>query len=857
MKEGDVPPPAPGHHTSATAEGLERVTLPITGMSCAACAARIERVLGSQEGVRKASVNFASHRATVEYDPHRLNTRELVQRIREAGYGTAGTSQARFYVNDSECMNCTTPMLEQAVASVPGVLHGVYNPAAQQLIVEYVPQVAHLDAVRQAIESTGYRVRELPPQPGDARAAPPPPEGSGEQASGAVGRDWEQEAREQEYREITRRFLVALVLGAPVVAIGMLHLDFPGNHWLQLALTTPVLCYAAAPFFRGAWGALKHRAADMNTLIALGTGAAYLFSVVATVLPAAIPGALVGAHEREAVASPVYFEAAAAIVALILLGRLLEARAKARTGDAIRSLMGLQARTARVVRAGQEQEIPVEEVLPGDLVLVRPGEKIPVDGVVREGESAVDESMLTGESLPVEKRRGEQVFGATINRTGAFRFEATKVGKDTALQQIIRMVQDAQGSKAPIQRLADAISGVFVPVVLCIAIATFVGWFDLGRPETRLQQALMAAVAVLIIACPCALGLATPTAIMVGTGKGAENGILIKGGESLELAHRLEAIVLDKTGTITHGKPELTDIVPVPGADADELLRLAASAERSSEHPLGEAIVRGAEARGLKLAEAAAFQSITGRGLEATVDGHTVLLGNPRMMEERSTDITALAPESDRLAGEGRTPILVAIDGRAAGVVAVADTVKPNAAEAVAALRRMGLEVVMITGDNQRTAEAVARQVGIERVMAQVLPEHKAEQVRRLQQEGKVVGMVGDGINDAPALAQADVGIAIGTGTDVAIEASDITLIRGDLMGVVTAIQLSRATMRTIRQNLFFAFIYNTLGIPVAAGVLYPFTGLMLSPMIASAAMALSSVSVVTNSLRLKRFAAG
>lgn len=766
---GRVVPPGPSAHTSATPEGLERVGLPITGMSCAACAARIEKILRRTDGVRQANVNFAAHRAAVEYDPA---------------------------VTDEE-------------------------------------------AIRRAIVSAGYRVEDIPPARG-----------------GSEERDDEQEAREQEYRAIWRRFLVAAVLSLPVLLATMgemLGLSLPAwltSAWLQLLLATPVMFYCGAQFFTAAWGALRHRAADMNTLIALGTGAAYLFSVVVTLAPNAVtPPGHGGAH-----GPPVYFEAAMVIIALILLGRLLEARAKARTGDAIRRLMGLQARAARVLRQGQEVEIPVEEVVPGDLVLVRPGEKIPVDGVVREGNSAVDESMLTGESMPVEKGPGDEVFGATLNRTGAFRFAATKVGKETALQQIIRLVQDAQGSKAPIQRLADVISGIFVPAVLCLAIAAFVVWFDLAPVETRLQQALVVFVSVLIIACPCALGLATPTAIMVGTGKGAEDGVLIKGGESLETAHRMSAIILDKTGTITKGEPELTDVVPATGFAADDLLRLVAGAERTSEHPLGEAIVRGAKAKGLQLPEVSRFNSLTGRGLEAEVEGRAVLVGNRRLMTERNLDPSPLDADLERLAGEGRTPMLVAVEGRAAGIVAVADTVKENSAAAVAALKRLGLEVVMITGDNRQTAEAVARQVGIERVMAEVLPEHKAEQVRRLQAEGKVVGMVGDGINDAPALAQADVGIAIGTGTDVAMEASDVTLIRGDLMGVVTAIQLSQATMRTIRQNLFFAFIYNVLGIPVAAGVFYPFTGWLLSPMIASAAMALSSVSVVTNSLRLRNF---
>jgi P-type Cu+ transporter len=779
--------------SAAGEDGAERISLPVAGMSCAACAARIEKTLRRVEGVHEASVNFAAHRASVSYDPAR-----------------------------------TAP-----------------------------------ESLKTAIEDAGFQV---------------PVESAAPAEPGAPAADWEQEAREAEYREIVRRLVVAVLCGLPVVVVAMLHIDFPGSRWIQLLLTTPVMLYSGAPFFRGAWSALKHRGADMNTLIALGTGAAYTFSLVATLI-----GSSVGVGEDGGVGVratptlphshtptlPVYFEAAAAIIALILVGRLLEARAKARTGDAIRRLAGLQARTARVVRAGNELEIPVEQVTPGDLVLVRPGEKIPVDGILRAGESAVDESMLTGESMPVEKRAGDEVFGATINRTGAFRFEATKVGKDTALQQIIRMVQDAQGSKAPIQRLADVISGVFVPVVLCIAIGTFVLWYDLAPDATRLQQALVAFVSVLIIACPCALGLATPTAVMVGTGKGAENGILIRGGESLETAHKLTAIILDKTGTITKGQPELTDVFvrDEGGRMKDEsepssafilppssFLRLVASAERSSEHPLGEAVVRGAQARGLSLSEPTAFNSLTGRGLEATVDGHRLLVGNPRLLEERGIDSSGLTPTAEALAAEGRTPLLVAVDGHAAGVLGVADTVKPGAAEAVARLKSLGLEVAMITGDNRRTAEAVARQVGISRVLAEVLPEHKAEEVRKLQREGKVVAMVGDGINDAPALAQADVGIAIGTGTDVAMEASDVTLIGGDLSGVATAIPLSRATLSTIRQNLFFAFVYNVLGIPIAAGVLYPFLGITLSPMVASAAMALSSVSVLTNSLRLRGF---
>ncbi len=768
-------------HTTPIQEGqeTERLSLPVTGMSCAACAARIEKSLKRAEGVRGASVNFATHRAAVEYDPRATGREALIGVLRDAGYDT----------------------IDELEVDAPAL---------------------------------------------------------GEE------QDSEQQARDAEYREVFRRFVVAAGLTLPVLygAMGeMIGLPAPAilkSALVQLLLTTPVMLFSGGQFFVSAWRAVRHRAADMNTLIALGTGAAYLYSLAVILFPGSVsaPGSHGGESAHGTGTAPVYFEAAAVIITLILLGRLLETRARARTGDAIHRLMGLQARTAHVVRGDQELEIPVEQVVPGDLVLVRPGEKVPVDGILRSGESEVDESMLTGESLPVEKRPGDEVFGATINRTGAFRFEATKVGKDTALQQIIRLVQDAQGSKAPIQRLADVISGVFVPVVLCIAIAAFVLWFNLSSPDVRLERALVAFVSVLIIACPCALGLATPTAIMVGTGKGAENGVLIKGGESLETAHKLSAIILDKTGTITEGRPELTDVVPAHSVDANELLRLLASAERASEHPLGEAIVRGAQQRGLTLPEAESFQSITGRGLEARVEGRTVLAGNRRLMQERGIDVSALEPEMDRLSGEGRTPMLLALDGEPAGVVAVADRVKDTSAEAVAELRRLGLQVVMITGDNRRTADAVARQVGIDRVMAEVLPEHKAEEVKKLQAEGHVVGMVGDGINDAPALAQADVGIAIGTGTDVAMEASDVTLIRGDLRGVVSAIQLSRATMRTIRQNLFFAFIYNVLGIPVAAGLLYPFLGITLSPMLASAAMALSSVSVLANSLRLRSFGA-
>jgi len=762
------------HSTRVAPEGTsERIDLPIRGMNCAACARRIEQGLSGTAGVRQASVNFATSRATIEYDPRATGLPQLIDRVQKIGY-----------------------------------------------------------------------VAETPSAPADGQTE-----------------DTEQAARAAEYGDLRRKFWLAAFLSLPVLVIAMSHgtiawLNFAGVNWLQFVLATPVVVYCGAQFYRGAWAAFRHRAADMNTLIAVGTGAAYLYSVAATIAPGFFAHAAMGRESHTGAAlAPVYFEAAAVIIALILLGRMLESRAKGRTGEAIRRLMGLQAKTARVVRDGGEHDLPIEDVVPGDLVVLRPGEKIPVDGRIEEGTSTVDESMLTGESLPVTKQPGDEVFAATLNRTGSFRFRATKVGRDTALQQIIRLVQEAQGSKAPIARLADVISGIFTPTVLCIAIATFVVWFVAAPTEVRFTAALVNFVAVLIIACPCALGLATPTAIMVGTGRGAEHGVLIKGGEALETAHRLQALVLDKTGTITRGAPVVTDLVPGQGINERDLLRWAASAERGSEHPLGEAIVRAAQERGLELAQAANFKAAAGHGIEGTVDGIPVLLGNPKWMRDRQVPLDErMQSRAAELAAAGKTPMFVAAGGRLAGLIAVADPIKPESREAVQMLHEMGLEVVMVTGDNRHTAEAVARQVGIDRVFAEVLPEGKVEQIQRLQQEKKIVGMVGDGINDAPALAQADVGIAIGTGTDVAMEASDITLIRGDLRGVVTAIALSRATIRTIRQNLFWAFIYNVIGIPIAAGVFYPLFGWLLSPVLASAAMSFSSVSVVANSLRLRRF---
>jgi Cu+-exporting ATPase len=824
-------------------EKLELVNLPITGMTCAACAHHIEQSLSTSPGVERAGVNFATSRATVEYDPAATGVPQLIEAVKGAGYGVTGTARARFIVDDSARPSGSAKPLEEYLQELQGIIAASFNLSAMEVRAEYLPGKIDAQRIRQAIEEFGYRVREIPGGDGDATAE-----------------DFEALAREAEYKDLRKKFWVAAVLSLPVLVIAMSHgrieaLNFSGINWLQLALTTPVVFYSGWQFYRGAWAAFRHRLADMNTLIAVGTGAAYLYSVAATIVPdffartsghAGMAGMIEGA--------PVYFEAASVIIALILLGRLLESRAKGRTSEAIRRLMGLQPKTARVVREGEEKDIPIEEVISGDVIIVRPGEKIPVDGVIINGSSAIDESMLTGESLPVEKSAGDEVFGATLNKTGSFRFSATKVGKDSALQQIVKMVQDAQGSKAPIARMADVISGIFTPIVICIAIATFVIWFVAAPSDERLPMALMTFVSVLIIACPCALGLATPTAIMVATGRGAENGVLIKGGESLETAHKLQTIVLDKTGTITKGEAVLTDVLAADTVSESELLRLVAAAERGSEHTLGAAIVNGAIARGIAPGEASDFKALAGHGIQATVEDRQLLLGNAKMMRDHKVELNGYEARAADLAANGKTPMYAAIDGRFAGLVAVADQIKPHSREAIKKMQQMGLEVVMMTGDNRRTAEAVAREVGIKRVLAEVLPEAKSAEIKRLQQENKVVGMVGDGINDAPALAQADVGIAIGTGTDVAIEASDITLIKGDLRGVVTAIALSRATLRTIRQNLFWAFIYNIIGIPVAAGLLYPFTGWLLSPIIASAAMSLSSVSVVTNSLRLRRF---
>ncbi|WP_337176228.1 heavy metal translocating P-type ATPase [Paludisphaera sp.] len=717
--------------------------------------------------------------------------------------------------------------IERALGAAPGVANAGVNFASARATVTFDPAVVTPKDLKAVVQDQGFDA--LLPDSGEDAAS---------------------EAREAEYRALRVRFIVAAALTAPLVFVAMAgHLipglehafDFPGRAWAELALATPVVFWCGRDFLVAAYQAARWRAADMNTLVAIGSLSAYLYSLAATLSPGWFASVGGGAHDG------VYYEVAASIVTLILLGNLLQARATARTHGAVEALMGLSPKTARVVREGRETETPIDDVRVGDLVVVRPGEKIPVDGEVEDGSSNVDESMLTGEPMPREKAPGDPVVGGTLNTTGSFRLRATKVGADTVLRQIVRMVEQAQGSKAPIQRLVDSVAGVFVPVVLVLAVLTFVAWFNLAPAETRLARATLASVAVLIIACPCALGLATPTAIMVGTGRGAQAGILIKGGEALERARRVEVVVLDKTGTVTEGKPTVAAVAPSAGFSEDEVLRLAASAERGSEHPLGAAMVREATARGLTLADATDFRAIAGHGIEAVVEGRRVLVGNARLLRGCGVE-----PDESTLPEVVATVAHVAVDGAHAGAIAVGDRVKPTARDAIRRLHDLGMEVVMLTGDSGRVARAVADEVGIDRVIAEVLPADKADAVRSIQEGGRVVAMVGDGINDAPALARADVGIAMGAGTDVAIEAADVTLVRGDLHGVPDAIELSRATMRTVRQNLFFAFAYNVIGIPIAAGALYPFAGRMLSPILASAAMALSSVSVVGNALRLR-----
>jgi Cu+-exporting ATPase len=794
----------------------KQTSLQITGMTCATCAGTVEKKLSHLRGVSKAAVNLASEKATVEYDPSQASERDLVQAVEEAGYGVA-FGEVVFDVTGMTCATCVQN-IETALNGLDGVVSASVNLASEKAYVRYNPEVVTVPRLKKAIGDAGYRA-----VPADEKAG-----------------DYERQARDRERRRLVLLLIFSFSLAIPVFVLSMvMPFDSNTDNWLLLGLTTPVQSLVGWQFYVGTYKALRNRRANMDVLIALGTTAAYVYSFLVTAMPGTFEG-------------DVYFDTAALIISIVLLGRYLEARAKGRASEAIKKLMGLRPKTASIIVDGVETQVAVEDVEVGQTVVVRPGERIPVDGTVVEGASAVDESMLTGESMPVDKKAGDGVVGATINKDGLLKFRATKVGKDTALAQIVKLVEQAQGSKAPIQRLADSVAAVFVPVVITIALVAFIAWFVIvGKPFVF---ALEASISVLVIACPCALGLATPTAIMVGTGKGAQNGILIKSAASLERAYRIETIVFDKTGTLTEGKPVVTDVVALDGVNQTEVLRLAASAEKGSEHPVGQAILAAARQEGREPRDPESFQALSGRGVLATVESKEVLLGNRILMNENGVQTTRAEEKVSNLERQGKTVMLVALDRRVVGLIAVSDTLRHNAAEAIGQLHQMGLETVMITGDNQRTAEAVARQAGMERVLAQVLPDDKAREVQALQAGGRVVAMVGDGINDAPALAQADIGIALGSGTDVAMESGDVVLVRDDLRDVPEAIRLSRYTIGKVKQNLFWAFAYNTLGIPIAAGVLYPWTETLLNPIIAAAAMAFSSVSVVTNSLLMNRY---
>jgi heavy metal translocating P-type ATPase len=815
---------------------IDSIDIPIQGMTCASCVGRVEKAIRSVEGVAVANVNLATERAHVEFAPSEANPAAVADAIRAAGYEPFENT-IELKIDGMTCASCVN-RVEKALGRVPGVENASVNLATERASIRYLGNADIVDRLIGAVEQTGYEAK--PVQRVDGQA------------------DGEREARATEIAGLWRSVLIAAILTLPVFALEMGSHFIPAVHdwvmgtlghsnswYLQFALTTLVLFGPGLRFFRKGVPALLRASPDMNSLVVLGTSAAYAYSVVATFLPGLLPEGM----------DNVYYEAAAVIVTLILLGRYLEAKAKGRTSEAIKRLVGLQAKTARVVRDGEAQEIPLDQVLAGDLIQVRPGERIPVDGEVVEGSSFVDESMITGEPVPVQKSQGREVVGGTINRTGSFTFRATRIGADTVLAQIIRMVEQAQGSKLPIQALVDKVTAWFVPAVMAAAFLTFLVWLVLG-PDPALTFALVNAVAVLIIACPCAMGLATPTSIMVGTGRAAELGVLFRQGEALQSLKEVGVVALDKTGTLTQGRPELTDFVTAPGFSEAETLRLVAAVETRSEHPIAQAIAAAAERRGLSLPSTESFEAVPGFGVSAMVEGRKVDVGADRFMTKLGLTVSTFADSAARLGAEGKSPLYAAIDGKLAAIVAVADPIKPSTPEAVAALHALGLKVAMITGDNRKTAEAIAKRIGIDEVAAEVLPDGKVAVVKRLRQSHGKIAFVGDGINDAPALAEADIGIAIGTGTDIAIESADVVLMSGDVRGVVNAIALSKATIRNIQQNLFWAFAYNVLLIPVAAGVLYPVNGTLLSPIFAAGAMALSSVFVLGNALRLRRFKA-
>ena len=815
---------------------LEKITLGIAGMSCAACVRRIEEGLRSIGGVKDASVNIATEKAVIEYDPDVVSVEILSEAIRDWGYdvfsretvGPIALQKTTVSIGGMTCAACVR-RVEAALKEAPGVQDAAVNLATGRGTVTHGPGWAGVGPLREAVTEAGYEYLGVVDE---------------------TREDPIEKAREKEIRELTVKFAAGIVLSV-IVFMGTMQEWFPFLNFIPrrvmlyilFALTTPVVFWVGSRFHEGAWKALRQKTSDMNTLVSIGALSAYLYSTLATFFPSIFTHAGMGLH--------VYYDGAAFIVSFIILGRLLEARTKGKTSQAIKRLVGLKPRTARVIRDGEPADIPIEEVIRGDEILVRPGERIPTDGVVLTGASAVDESMLTGESLPVMKEIGSDVYGATINKSGSFTFRATKIGAETVLAGIIRLVEEAQGSKAPIQRLADRVAAVFVPSVIAIAVITFIVW-AFFVPDPVFTRALLNFVSVLIIACPCAMGLATPTAVMVGTGIGAEKGILIKGGESLEKAHRLTMIVFDKTGTLTVGEPRVTDIIPVPGIAKNRVLRLAASVEELSEHPLARALVEKARDEGIRPEPVEGFEALSGLGAKAIHNGTPLLLGNLKLLQQEQVNVKGFEETGARLSSEAKTCVYLAEGGQVAGIIALSDVAKDTAAQTVKTLKEMGLKVAMITGDNEDTSRVMGSALGIDRVLAEVLPGEKAREINRLKAQGEIVAMVGDGINDAPALSAADIGIAIGAGTDVAIEASDITLIRDDLRAVPEAIKLSFRTMQTIRQNLFWAFIYNIVGIPVAAGILYPFFGVLLNPVYAAIAMALSSVSVVMNSLRLR-----